>query len=98
MNEVNESTGGSRGRRFENAGEAGKELQQAFDDWCSILTTHSLNATYAVIAANWAVHGRPKAILDNVWSKWSMTVALVFLGLNLLMTGWGTAGDSWGQT
>jgi preprotein translocase subunit SecG len=88
MNEVNESTNGSRARRFDDAGEALKEVEQAFDDWCSILTSHSLNATYAVIAANWAVHGNHQAILHNGWSKSSMTVALVFLGLNLLMTWW----------
>ena len=76
----------SDGRRFESAGKALGELQTAFNDWGSILTTHSLQAAYAVIAANWAVHGATKKILDNCWSKWSLTIVLVFLGINLLAT------------
>ncbi|OGP66471.1 MAG: hypothetical protein A2W27_04430 [Deltaproteobacteria bacterium RBG_16_44_11] len=75
-------------RRFSSSGEAVKELQEGFNDWSSILTKHSIEATLAIIAANWAVHGNKEIILNNVWSKWSLTVAIGFLGLNLLASGW----------
>jgi len=76
----------SNDRRFNSAGEAKKELQTAFDDWCSILTSHSIQIAFAIIAANWAVHGSASGILANCWSIWSMAIVLGFLGLNLLAT------------
>jgi hypothetical protein len=74
-------------RRFNNPGEAVKELQEGFNDWSAILTKHSIETALAVIAANWAVYGDVKAILDNSWSKWSLAVAVGFLGINLVLTG-----------
>ncbi len=74
-------------RRFKNAGEAAAELFSGFNDWSAILTKHSIEAALAVVAANWAVHGTAGALLRNGWSKWSMAVAIAFLGLNLLLTG-----------
>ena len=50
---------------FTSAGEALKKLGQDFNDWCSIFTTHSIQAAYAIIAANWAVHRTTDAILNN---------------------------------
>jgi hypothetical protein len=73
--------------RWDGAADAYRELQQAFNDWSASLTTHSVQATFAIIAANWAVHTSKDAILNNVWSKWSMLTALSFLGINLLATG-----------
>ncbi len=77
-------------RRFNSSGEAAKELQEGFNDWSSILTKHSIEATLATIAANWAVHGNAQTILSNVWSKWSLAIAIGFLGINLLGSGWMT--------
>ena len=76
------------GRRIESPGAGTKEVQDAFNAWCEILTAHSLQASYAIIAANWAVHRGLDAILGNAWAKWSMAVVVAFLGFNLLATGW----------
>jgi len=37
----------SKKRRFENAGEASKELYNGFNEWCSILTKHSIEAAFS---------------------------------------------------
>ncbi len=82
----NNNFGGNDQSEYATAGEGLKKLGQAFDDWASILTTHSVQASYAIIAANWAVHSNANAILANCYSKWSLVVILSFLGLNLLCT------------
>jgi hypothetical protein len=71
-------------KKYTSPVEALDELQQAFNAWCEMLTNHSLQAAYAIIAANWAVHGKT-AILTNSCSKWSMALILGFLGANLLV-------------
>ncbi len=68
---------------FNNSGEALKKLQKDYEDWCSILTAHSIQAAYAIIAGNWVVHRSTDAILKNSWAKWSLIVVFVFLGFNL---------------
>lgn len=77
-------------RRFKNVGEASKELFEGFNKWCSVLSSHSLQAAYAIIAANWVVHGNANAILDNIFAKLSMAITIGFLGLNLLGARWMT--------
>ena len=76
----------SNDRRFNSAGEAKEELQTEFNYWGSILTSHSIQIAFAIIAANWAVHGSARVILENCWSIWSMAIVLGFLGLDLLAT------------
>lgn len=71
-------------RRFHSATAALNQLSSDFNDWCEILTLHSVQAAYAIIAANWAVHGR--ATLTNDWSLWSLTVVIAFLAANLGLT------------
>ncbi|MBA7644511.1 hypothetical protein ES703_52255 [subsurface metagenome] len=73
---------------YKDAGEGLKQISKAFDDWCAILTRHSIQAAYAIIAANWAVHGNAQTVLDNVWSKLSLASVFIFLSLNLLATRW----------
>ncbi len=82
----NNNSGVNDQSEFKTAGEALKKLGQDFNDWSSILTTHSMQASYAIIAANWAVHSNANAILSNCYSKWSFAIILSFLGLNLLCT------------
>jgi hypothetical protein len=76
----------SKSRRFENAGAAKKELQTAFNDWSSILTEHSRQIAFAIIAANWAVHGDTSKVISNWGAKWSMAIVFIFLGVDLLIT------------
>ncbi len=72
--------------RFANAGEASKELVEAYNAWSSNLTKHSIEVAFAVIAANWAVYGGTREIITNLWARWSVVVALLFLGYNLVAT------------
>jgi hypothetical protein len=74
-------------RRFMSPGQAWSELYDSFNSWCEILTAHSLQASYAIIAANWAVHKGVDAILKNPYAKASMAFVILFLGLNLLIAG-----------
>lgn len=83
-------------KKYENPGEALKELQETFNAWSEILTNHSVQAAYAVIAANWAAHGK-LGILSNLWSTLSMAVILGFLGINLLVN-WYISKLSYGET
>ena len=63
-----------------------EQLGKDFNEWCSILTTHSIQFAYAIIAANWAVHGSANAIISNLWSRLSLIVVFIFLAANLLAT------------
>jgi len=76
----------SQNYRYKNAGEALKQLQTDYNDWSAMLTSHSLQVAYAVIAANWAVHGNAQNILNNFWSTWSLTFVFIFLVINLVIT------------
>ena len=71
---------------FGSSGEALQKLGKDFNDWCSILTSQSIQVAYAVIAANWAVHSSKNAILENLCARYSMVTVFIFLGLNVLMT------------
>lgn len=72
-------------RRFKDAGDAAKEVDERFGAWTSALGKYGLQFALALMAANWALHGTHSAILDNPWSKWSMAVALGYLALTLLL-------------
>jgi hypothetical protein len=41
-----------------------------------------------LIAANWAIHGAAKDILGNPWAKFSMAVAVGYLGAHLVAAGY----------
>ena len=75
-------------RRFKDASEAAKEINDQFNDWSSGLSSHSLQAIYAIIAANWAVHRNAADILNNGAAKWSLIIGIGFLGLNILLGSW----------
>ena len=73
---------------YKNAGEGLQNVGKAFEDWGATLTNHSIQAAYAIIAANWIVHGDAQTVLGNTWSKLSLVLVFIFLGLNLLATRW----------
>lgn len=77
----------SNRRRNENAGDYANEIFDSYNAWSAGLGTYSVQAVYALIAANWAVHTNASGILGNVFAKFSIIVAVVFLGLNILATG-----------
>lgn len=89
-NETKKPKGIEIKRRIENPGKALNELYTGFNDWSSIVTNRSIEASFALIAANWAVHGSADNILHNFWAKSSLITIIVFLGANLVGTSWVT--------
>ena len=77
-------------RRFDTAGDAAEELFNGFNDWSASISNYGMQASYSVIAANWAVFGSANAILTNNWAKTSMTIVVTFIALNLFLTLWMT--------
>ena len=77
-------------RRFQEPGDATRELFEGFNDWSSSLKSYGLQAAYALIAANWAMHGVTDTILSNSWAKWSMVIAVGYIGIHLALAGWMT--------
>lgn len=76
----------SNNRRFNSSGKAAKEIYDGFNAWSSLLTTRSIEVSFAIVAANWAVHGSKNDILHNFYSKWSLIIVIIFFGVNLLGT------------
>ena len=73
-------------RRFDSAGEASAELFEGFNKWSASINNYGMQAAYSVIAANWAVFGSANAIITNDWAKTSMTIVVIFIGVNLFLT------------
>lgn len=78
------------GTRFENASDATKELHEQFNDWSAAVPKYGLQVALALIAANWAIYGGRAVILSNPFSKWSIVVAVLYLGFNLAGVWWMT--------
>lgn len=72
--------------RFKSAGDALKKLNAEYDYWSGTLSDYSYKISFAVIAANWAVHGSANAIISNSFSKLSMITVFVFLCLLLIVS------------
>lgn len=70
---------------YETPNKALVAVREDYHYWSGKLTETSLQFSYAVIAANWAVFGSVDGILKNRWSK--LSVALVVVGLGLGMAG-----------
>jgi hypothetical protein len=65
-----------------------KELLDAFNIWSAGLSRHSVQAVYAIIAANWATHVQPnKPILTDTLATWSMGICIVFILANIILSG-----------
>ena len=75
-------------RRFKTAADATSELHDHFGNWTAGLGKYGLQIAFALMAANWALHGSNAALLRNPWAKWSMVVAVVYLALLLLSIGY----------
>lgn len=65
-----------------------KELLDAFNIWSDGLSRHSVQAVYAIIAANWATHVKPNnPILTDKLAVWSMAFCIAFIIVNIIITG-----------
>ncbi len=65
-----------------------KDLLDAFNIWSEGLSRHSVQATYAIIAANWATHVKPNnPILADTSACWSIGICIAFIMANIMITG-----------
>jgi hypothetical protein len=73
-------------RLFDTAHGALGAIREDFHYWTGRLTDTSLQLSYAVIAANWAVFGSVERIGNEPLAKLSVACVVVSLGLNVLGT------------
>lgn len=57
-----------------------------FDSWTRQLSDRSIELSYAIIGANWAVFGSTGKLLSSPYAKVSIAASVLFLGLNLGLT------------
>jgi len=69
---------------YQNPNDALKAVREDYLYWTGKLTDTSWQLSYAIIAANWAVFGSVDKLLGNLWSKLSVSLVIVELGLMLL--------------
>jgi hypothetical protein len=72
-------------RRFQQATDATKELHDHFNAWTTGLSGYALQVTFALIGANWALHG--SQIFGDRWATLSITVAILYLAIRLALYG-----------
>lgn len=80
--EANEKPNGNTSRRFSKASDATKELYEGYNAWTGGISKLALQSVFAIIAANWAVHGHA-GILGSVFAKLSIALALAYLAILL---------------
>lgn len=71
-------------RRYENPAEGLKALEASYEYWTSKITEVSFQCCIALIAANWAVHSKSGALLDNSWAVASVVAALATVLVSLV--------------
>lgn len=73
---------------YASPAEALKAVCDEYLYWTGKLTDTSLQLSFAVIAANWAVFGSVNQILSSFWSKLSVGLVIVGLGFSLSGAKW----------
>jgi hypothetical protein len=71
------------GGLYQSPIEALKAVREDYHYWTGKLTETSVQLSYALIAANWAVFGSVDKILASFWSKLSITLVVVGLGFTV---------------
>lgn len=75
------------GKETEITPQEGKEeLRRYADEWSTAVGSLGIQATYAIIAANWAVHSNAGKVLGNMYAAISMGLCIGFLLIALLLT------------
>jgi hypothetical protein len=72
--------------QYASAAEALQAVKEEYHYWTGKLSETSLQFSYALIAANWSAFPSVDTILRNPWSKLSIALVVVGLGLNLIGT------------
>jgi hypothetical protein len=75
---------------YENSKKALESLRDWYTTWNGRLADRSVEVSYALIGANWAVFGSRDQLLDEPMAKISLVLVVTFLGLNLALTRIGT--------
>lgn len=73
---------------YESPNEALKAVSDDYLYWTGKLTDTSLQLSYAVIAANWAVFGTVDKLLGNFWARLSVGLVISSLLLSLFGAKW----------
>lgn len=76
---------------YQSSREATKAVCDDYHYWTVRLTDTSLQLSFAIIAANWAVFGSVAGVLTSFWSE--LSVALVIIGLGLSLAGANSMGE-----
>ena len=71
------------GALYSDSTDALKAVREDYLYWTGKVTDSSLQLSLAIIAANWAAFGSVQKILSNRWSKFSLGLIIITLGLNL---------------
>lgn len=74
------------GGGYETPQEALKSVASWFGSWTQALSERSVELSYALVAANWAVFGSKDKLLASSCAKLSLGLVVVFLGVNLILT------------
>jgi hypothetical protein len=76
------------GSLYKTPFDALKAVREDYLYWTGKLTDTSVQLSYALIAANWAVFGSIDAILHNFWSRLSLGLVVTGLVLNAVVAMW----------
>ncbi len=71
------------GALYSDSTDALKTVREDYLYWTGKVTDSSSQLSLAIIAANWAAFGSVQKILSNRWSKFSLGLVIITLGLNL---------------
>jgi len=71
---------------YENPRAALKAVEAWWNSRTKALATRSVELSYGIIGANWAVFGSTGKLLSSPYAKISIGLTVVFLGLNLALT------------
>lgn len=69
--------------RYKAPGDASTELFTTFNVWTGKLSAYGPQIAFALIAANWAIHGTRTEMLANSWAQLSLLVSVTYLALLL---------------
>ncbi|WP_322050623.1 hypothetical protein [Paraburkholderia bannensis] len=69
--------------RYTSAKDASAELYATFNVWTGKLSAYGPQIAFALVAANWAIHGSRAQMLANTFAKWSLVVAVGYLAFLL---------------
>ena len=73
---------------YESPNKALEAVREDYLYWSGRLTETSVQLSYAVIAANWAVFGSVDGVMKSFWSKLSVILVIIGLGVSLAGAKW----------